>query len=166
MTEVQEPYNPVRELGTVKVPYAAALDRRLSDGAFRTLALYLYHEQHNLDPPDVATVAGDLNCSIRTINRYRQELAACNYITIPPQEGWIYVVQCDRFCKIGKTNNVKNRFAQIQSSMPFLLKLVHQSQHNDIVQAERHIHGAFSDKRVRGEWFDLTEEDLAWFKTL
>lgn len=159
-----EEFNPVRALGKVNVPHSAILDHSISNGAFMTLTFYLYNEQHGLEPPAVNYLAEVRNRSRQTINRYRKELETAGYISTLPQAGWLYVVQCSDYYKIGKTNSVKNRFAQLQSSMPFALRLIHQSYHHDIVQTERNIHATFSDKRIRGEWFTLSAEDLEWFE--
>lgn len=164
MEDHVKPYNPVRELGTTDIAYETVLDPKLSDSAFLTLAFYLYYDQRNLEIPNTAAAAEALGKSIATVSRNKRELIKLGYMIPLPQKGWIYIVQCGDHYKIGKTKNVKRRFIQLQSSMPYPLRLEHQSQHDNVVQVERELHTMFHDKWIRGEWFKLSDEDLAWFK--
>lgn len=47
--------------------------------------------------------------------------------------------------------------------MPFKVELVHALRTKDISRCEWHFHDAFKSKRINGEWFRLTEEDLIYF---
>jgi hypothetical protein len=68
--------------------------------------------------------------------------------------------------KIGKARDVKHRINNLQagSHKRFRLVLKLKSSNNTIL--ERLCHRKFSDKRVRGEWFDLNRDDLKWIRNL
>ena len=67
--------------------------------------------------------------------------------------------------KIGVTNNIKNRFAQLKNHSGCDLHLVFEvwfecmyDEKNTI--AEKYLHNYFKDKRRSGEWFNLSPRDL------
>src|SRR3990167_3710274 len=59
--------------------------------------------------------------------------------------------------KIGSSKRPWHRLAQLQVGSPRNLELVGNSKIDD----EKHYHRRFSKKRIRGEWFRLTDDDLA-----
>ena len=74
--------------------------------------------------------------------------------------GFVYVVRCDRYYKIGCTRNAKHRIARFETSYPHALTVVHVVRVSDMTRTEQTLHTRFADKRVKGEWFDLTASDL------
>jgi len=83
----------------------------------------------------------------------------------PPKAGWLYVIRCQNLYKIGVATDVDKRLRQLAKPIPFNLHLIHKSYYYDVIAAERHVHRRYRHKRVTGEWFQLTEEDLTWFET-
>jgi len=78
-----------------------------------------------------------------------------------PKSQYVYLMKDFRngFLKIGISNNTTQRERTLQSQVPeteLLWQLEGQ------VADERHLHKRFESKRMRGEWFELTEEDVAW----
>ncbi len=73
--------------------------------------------------------------------------------------GFIYVMECEGFYKIGWTTNPRHRRFGLQTGSPFPITLVGVIEGSIMNEAEWH--EAFEDKRVRGEWFALTEEDVS-----
>ncbi len=69
------------------------------------------------------------------------------------------------FYKIGKTTNFKQRLGQIKLQLPYAVEVVHTIETDDINGIERYWHKRFADKRANGEWFVLTEADVAAFKS-
>jgi hypothetical protein len=61
------------------------------------------------------------------------------------------------YYKIGRSINPKIRERTLQSEKPTIEMLFN---HDARVKDEKEIHNMFSDKRVRGEWFDLNGSDL------
>jgi hypothetical protein len=75
---------------------------------------------------------------------------------------YLYVV-LSKNClfKIGKTENIGNRVAQIQSASPVDCALFYVVEYNENeTDWEGKYHRDFATTRVRGEWFALTEEHL------
>lgn len=78
------------------------------------------------------------------------------------ESGYIYVVQCNRFYKIGIAEDIKKRMAGLQTANPVKLRLLFCQKHSDYKNMERYFHCKFKHKRTRGEWFLLSNEDVEW----
>lgn len=77
-----------------------------------------------------------------------------------PAEGFIYVMECASYYKIGySAYNPRKRQRDIQIGNPLPVTLIGVIEGSLTHEAEWH--QFFRDKRVRGEWFALTEEDIA-----
>jgi len=61
------------------------------------------------------------------------------------------------YYKIGRSVDPKRRERTLQSEKPTIEMLFN---HDARVKDEKELHNMFSDKRVRGEWFDLNGSDL------
>lgn len=81
-----------------------------------------------------------------------------------PRSGHVYVIRCERFYKIGKSNHAERRLKQINRFVPFDIKLIHKIASDDISLAELHFHDKFKDKRHTGEWFELCAADVEYIK--
>lgn len=79
--------------------------------------------------------------------------------------GWIYLLRGENgLYKIGMTKRTPDqRLAEFSPKLPFDSLLVDTIESQDAVRLELEIHERFADKRVRGEWFALNQEDLNWF---
>lgn len=64
--------------------------------------------------------------------------------------------------KIGKANCVKGRLSTLQTGHYTDLELLLTLPGG--YEVERELHNRFADKRVRGEWFNLTSDDLEWVR--
>lgn len=73
--------------------------------------------------------------------------------------GYVYVVECDGHYKIGKTLTYYDRFYEYTKfyAEPTVVfcELV-----EDYSKVEFELHSIFLDKNIRGEWFDLNDNDL------
>ena len=79
--------------------------------------------------------------------------------------GWIYLLRCERFTKIGISELKPNaRRAACQIGSPFKITMDSQYHLVNYRQVERILHGLFKEKWVRGEWFELTDLDLEWVR--
>jgi len=76
--------------------------------------------------------------------------------------GFVYVLTCSIGTKIGITKNIKRRISHIQGSIPYPLTLFHSFHSQDCANDEAWLHRHFKSKRMKGEWFDLNEDDLAF----
>ncbi len=80
--------------------------------------------------------------------------------------GYVYFIRSQYGYKIGKTKRMKDRAQLFSVKLPFPIEIVHFSWFDDYSAAERHFHHLFKDKRLDGEWFNLTEADLNSIKRM
>lgn len=73
----------------------------------------------------------------------------------------IYLVKCGEFYKIGYTSarNADGRIAGMRTGNPYPITVVELWEGDR--KAEEALHTAFAYRRTSGEWFALTDEDLA-----
>jgi hypothetical protein len=83
-----------------------------------------------------------------------------------PLSGFIYLLSGGGYYKIGLTTDVDRRISEISPKLPFEVELIHVIQADDMTKAESYLHERFSDKRVNGEWFRLSSDDVEWIKGL
>lgn len=76
-------------------------------------------------------------------------------------EGMIYLVKCGDFHKIGYTSGTRadDRIKAMQTGNPYPITLVHLWPGS--MEDEARWHERFGHRRTTGEWFSLTEEDVA-----
>lgn len=78
--------------------------------------------------------------------------------------GFVYVVFVDtgveRLFKVGLSKNFQGRIDQHQTSLPFDLHVAICYFVGNMRQEERSLHSLFESKRIRGEWFNLNDQDL------
>jgi predicted GIY-YIG superfamily endonuclease len=73
--------------------------------------------------------------------------------------GNIYVISTnDGRYKIGRTQDIERRLRTFRSLIEF--DLVHSFPADDYVRAESLLHRHFSEKRLKGEWFELNHNDV------
>ncbi len=64
--------------------------------------------------------------------------------------------------KIGRTNDIMRRLSAFNVDSPVELSPIHLYYCNKSDQLEKKLHKKFSGKRCRGEWFELSSEDIGW----
>lgn len=84
-------------------------------------------------------------------------------ISVDSQHGDVYLLKAGKYFKIGKTINFGKRLNQIRLQLPFPVEVVHKIKTDDVIGIEAYWHKRFAAKRVNGEWFSLTKEDVAAF---
>lgn len=94
-------------------------------------------------------------------------LIRSRYDTEGMNSGFVYFVKesGNNRIKIGKAKDperrIQNDFGTI---MPYEFDVVHLINSSNYHKTENLFHQYFHHKRFKGEWFDLTEEDLLWIK--
>lgn len=78
--------------------------------------------------------------------------------------GRVYLIRSGEYFKIGKTDDPSRRYGQIQLSVPGKVEEVHVLETDDPAGIEAYWHRRFASKRRAGEWFELSEADVAAFK--
>lgn len=84
--------------------------------------------------------------------------------------GFLYVIFIEdtagkRICKIGMTECFGVRMTSHQCSSPFDVRVACAFYVGNMRREERFLHDMFAGKHVRGEWFDLSEEDIAFISS-
>lgn len=80
--------------------------------------------------------------------------------TIGPRAGVVYVLKSASGYKVGRTKNVPARMRAFGVLLPFVYTIPLCAWFEDCHEAEKRYHNRFASKRINGEWFDLTEQDL------
>lgn len=82
------------------------------------------------------------------------------------KNGNVYILKAGPYYKIGRTNNVDRRMGEICPKLPFEAEIVHVIEAHNMYEIEAELHRLFNEKRANGEWFELSQEDVEWLKTL
>jgi len=86
---------------------------------------------------------------------------------VPESRGFVYLIRAETgVFKIGKATNVARRMANLGHLSPVALELVHTISAFNALAAESDLHRRFRARRVRGEWFALTPEDVEYVCSL
>ena len=79
--------------------------------------------------------------------------------------GYIYIIQCHNFYKIGKTFDIEKRLSQLQVGNPYKLEMLRYIKIPEHEYAEYVLQTIlFKEKWERGEWFKLDDADLIILK--
>lgn len=74
-------------------------------------------------------------------------------------KGYIYLISDDRYIKIGITKNIKNRINSIQHGNPDA-NIIYYKYIENYVNIEKILHEKYKSKKIKGEWFKLSEYDI------
>ena len=78
--------------------------------------------------------------------------------------GHVYLLRHDKVYKIGKSIDAARRYRQIKIQMPHKTEEVHVIETDDPSGIEAYWHNRFHEKRLEGEWFALSADDVKAFK--
>jgi len=87
---------------------------------------------------------------------------------------YLYVIRClpHNYYKIGITNDLGKRLRDHQTGCPFELKMIFAVEADmedflgrEIIYLENFFHKNYEKINVRGEWFELTEEEICEMST-
>ena len=87
--------------------------------------------------------------------------------TPKPKPGYVYLLKGPSgYYKIGMTQNPATRRASFGVTLPFEVEFECLIKTDDMSGLELKLHDMYSNRRVNGEWFNLTSEDIAYIKSL
>lgn len=81
-----------------------------------------------------------------------------------PSDGFVYLIKSGRHFKIGKANSVETRHRQLKIQLPQAAEVVHKIKTDDPFGIESYWHRRFAEKRMNGEWFALSADDVKAFR--
>lgn len=129
-------------------------------GAMESIAQQLFEIRRLMDKDEVARRDREYKQELdkkraRLVEQWRNNPAG-------PRDahGWVYVIKCGDHYKIGMTRNLKSRTSCLGVLLPQKTELVISVESGDYSKTEAELHQKFNDRRVNGEWFALTDDDL------
>lgn len=78
--------------------------------------------------------------------------------------GHVYLLKHGNDYKIGKSYDVTRRYKEIKVQMPQVTEEIHTIATDDPSGIEAYWHNRFRDKKLEGEWFQLSLSDVKAFK--
>jgi len=80
--------------------------------------------------------------------------------------GFVYIIKEEdtNKYKIGKSNNLKNRFNVFGVKLPFEFEVIHVIHCDDYHRAETAFHNLFKNRHANGEWYELSQIEVDWLK--
>jgi len=85
------------------------------------------------------------------------------------KSGYIYIIQSlteSTNYKIGRAKDAIERIHRLEVKLPFAIDVIHVISCSNRYDAERQMHERYKDRRLNGEWFKLTEEDIRDIKAI
>lgn len=106
--------------------------------------------------PDLVKVAGRW-----TIVPFKPGMTAYEWSKCAGKVGTLYVIECAGFLKLGLTQDFERRFVAIDCGNPLPIRRVatRKVPLAGLAFAEKWLHDRFKDRRVKGEWFAITEAE-------
>lgn len=79
------------------------------------------------------------------------------------QKEVVYLLKAGPYYKIGKAKDLDQRVRQVKLQLPYPVETLHSIETDDSIGIENYWHKRFACKRANGEWFLLTDDDVATF---
>jgi predicted GIY-YIG superfamily endonuclease len=80
--------------------------------------------------------------------------------------GYVYLLKCQDFYKIGIATDVHKRISGMQTGSPHTISLVASVEVDNPLALEKELHAMYSHRHHRREWFALTEEDVEAIRSM
>jgi hypothetical protein len=81
--------------------------------------------------------------------------------------GFVYLLKSETgHYKIGRTIDPKSRSKTFGIQLPFAVEFLAVIPADDMISLESELHRRFDEKRLSGEWFNLSDDDIEYIKGL
>ena len=77
------------------------------------------------------------------------------------RKGYVYILQSEHGYKIGKTKNYRGRLSLFTVKLPFEFELLRLYSSDNYQELETQLHNMFRPKLINGEWYTLSDADMA-----
>ena len=122
-------------------------------------------EQSDID--DIEAIIAILEDELSRRNRIVQAKKRRPSTAIVDVPGYVYLVQSPTGAyKIGRSQNPANRVRTFNVKLPFEIEYVCVIQTPRMKGLEKELHQRFAEKRIDGEWFRLSADDVDYIKSL
>lgn len=138
----------VKTLADLEPPYAPIEEKSLAD---RMLNNFLALKASKIGRLPASGTNSDLDCLAGKI----------------PKASGVYLIKDGEYYKIGHTTNFAIRISSIRTSNPREVEVITFIETVNRAQAKRletALHKFFALKRVQGEWFELCNDDIQFFR--
>lgn len=75
--------------------------------------------------------------------------------------GFVYLIQCHDFVKVGMATDVKTRLLALQTGNPYELKLLGSWAVSEMAKSEIRLQNHWKRYEIRGEWYRVPFGELA-----
>lgn len=108
------------------------------------------------------------NMSIKPIVQQNEQLANKSFELRSSRAGYVYLLNeiNGEHWKIGKTKSPKDRLRTFNVKLPFRVEFDTLIKTDDRHSLESELHSRFASKRINGEWFALSQDDLEYIRNL
>lgn len=130
----------------------------------------VYYSAHAENLRAIANQSEPSNIREMNLNRSFRECATDSRESVKKtnnKKGFVYFASSSESgsVKIGSSRNVNSRMSQLSTSSPSKIYPLFSFLCDDRLLAERSLHRHFSEKRMNGEWFDLSKSEVTLAKS-
>ena len=151
----------IEKRGGAKVPAPSALSRRFGSKTELVQKLREYCSSVEEYSDVSAVLVQEITSAVYENNAHQSKTATSK----SKPSGFVYLVRSGKLYKIGFSENHWRRKSELHKQTAEGIKEIHTiSAIDDAPGIERYWHERFKDKRLHGEWFELSVEDISAFK--
>lgn len=145
----------------------------LADIPYRDLQRIYDNKVDRIHPRRTERLCEVLGCEEQDLFSEKIKRGGCRYhpyrLHHIQGDGLIYFIRAlsgdlKGLTKIGLTRDMKGRIATLRQELKIDMEVIHYIPTSDVVTLEQTLHNVFKAKRVTGEWFDLSDEDIELVK--